>query len=106
MSLWADDATFTVGPQTFTGKDQIRGFFVNVAGPFHPESHWVSDTPAYKERVTVDGDTGTIFFECDYVDVKTGKVVALVSADQNVQRIDGSWLIVNSVAATIEKLSA
>ena len=28
MSLWSDDATFTVGSVTFTGKEQIRHFFV------------------------------------------------------------------------------
>src|SRR3989304_1755357 len=47
MSLWAPDATFTIGPETLTGKEQIRDFFVNKAAPFQPENHWVSDTPAH-----------------------------------------------------------
>jgi len=100
MSLWAPDATFTIGPETLTGKDQIRDFFTNKAAPFQPENHWVSDTPAYKIRTTVDGNKGTLYFECHYVDYKTGKVVAVVSADQNVERIDGKWLITNLAAAT------
>ena len=74
--------------------------FTNDAAPFKSEYNWVSDSPAYKERVTVDGDKATLYFECDYVDVPTRKVVAVVSADQDVQRIDGRWLITNSVAAT------
>jgi hypothetical protein len=105
MSLWAPDATFTVSGQTYTGKTQIRNFFVNLAGPFQPGNHWVSDSPAYKQRETVSGNTGTLYFECDYIDVQTQKVVAVVSADQDVERINGTWLITNSVAAT-PKLSA
>jgi uncharacterized protein (TIGR02246 family) len=100
MSLWANDATFTVSGQTYTGKTQIRNFFVNQAAPFQAANHWVSDSPAYKERITDNGNTGTLYFECDYIDLKTQKVVAVVSADQDVARIDGRWLITNSVAAT------
>jgi ketosteroid isomerase-like protein len=100
MSLWAPDATFTIGTDTYTGAAQIRDFFVHKAGPFQPGNHWISDTPAYKERVTVNGDKGTLYFECHYVDVKTQKVVSFVGADQNVQRIDGKWLITSAASAT------
>jgi ketosteroid isomerase-like protein len=102
MSLWADDATFTVGSQTYTGKDQIRNFFMTTAAPFKPENNWVSETPEYKLRVTIEGDRGTLYFECHYVDVATRAVKAVVSADQDVARIDGRWLITKSVAATPE----
>jgi uncharacterized protein (TIGR02246 family) len=98
MSIWAPDATFTVGTETYSGKSQIRGFFES-AGPFQPQHHWVSETPAYKIRITVNGDKGTLYFECHYVDVATGKVVSVVAADQKVQRIDGKWLITTSAAA-------
>ncbi len=100
MSLWADGATFTIGPKILTGKRQIRDFFAHEAGPFKPENNWVSDTPAYKVRTTVDGDKGTLYFECHYVDVKTQKVVNVVGADQDVEKIDGEWLITNLAAAT------
>lgn len=100
MSLWAPDATFNIGPETLTGKAQIRDFFIRKVAPFQPENHWVSETPAYKIRTTVNGDKGTLYFECHYVDVKTQKVVAVVGADQNVAKIDGKWLITNSAAAT------
>ena len=100
MSLWSDDATLTIGPETLTGKSQIRDFFAHRAGPFKPENQWVSDTPAYKVRTTVVGDKGTLYFECHYVDVKTKEVVNVVSADQNVEKIDGKWLITNLAAAT------
>ena len=100
MTIWAQDATFNIGPETLTGKAQIRDFFANKAGPFQPGNHWVSETPAYKIRITVSGDKGTLYFECHYVDVKTGKVVSVVGADQNVQKTNGKWLITSSAAAT------
>lgn len=100
MTLWASDATFNIGPETLTGKAQIRDFFAHKAGPFKPQNHWESDTPAYKIRITVNGDKGTLYFECHYVDVKTAKVVSVVGADQNVQKINGKWLITNSAGAT------
>jgi uncharacterized protein (TIGR02246 family) len=99
MSIWAPNATFTINGTTYTGKAAIRKFFEG-AGPFQPQNHWVSDTPAYKIRTTVNGDKGTLYFECHYVDVATAKLMIVVSADQNVQKIDGKWLITNGVAAT------
>jgi ketosteroid isomerase-like protein len=101
MSLWAPDATFNIGPETLDGKAQIRRFFASKAGAFRPENHWVSETPAYKIRMTVDGDKGTLYFECHYVDVKTQKIVSTVGADQNMQKIDGKWLITSSAASTV-----
>ena len=100
MSIWAPNATFNIGTETLTGKTQIRDFFAHKAGPFQPGNHWVSDTPAYKVRITVNGDKGTLYFECHYVDVATGTVVSVVAADQSVQRMDGKWLITNAAAAT------
>ena len=100
MTLWAPDATFNNGTETLTGKAEIRDFFTHKAGPFQPQNHWVSETPAYKIRTTVSGDKGTLYFECVYVDVKTGKVAAVVGADQNVQKINGKWLITSLAGAT------
>lgn len=100
MSLWADNATFDVGTKTYTGKDQIRSFFANQAAPFRPENHWVSETPAYKVRVTVNGDNGTLYFECHYVDINTRQIKAVVSANSLVSRIKGKWLIAQSFTAT------
>jgi uncharacterized protein (TIGR02246 family) len=100
MSLWAPNATFTVGPgQTLTGKKQIRSFWLK-APVFQSENHWVSETPAYKIRITVNGDRGTLYFECHYVDPKTHKVVAVTAADQQVARMNGRWLVTNHVGAS------
>jgi ketosteroid isomerase-like protein len=99
MTIWAPDATFNSGTETLTGATEIRDFFAHQAGPFKPENHWVSDTPAYKVRITVNGDKGTLYFECHYVDVKTSKLVSVVAADQTVQRIDGTWVITTAAVS-------
>ena len=103
MSLWAPNATFTATPgMTMTGKKQIRHFWLKVAKVTDPNVHWVLDTPAYKIRETVDGDRGTLYYECDHIDLKTRKVVAVTAGDTQLQKIDGHWLITNSVGSTPE----
>ncbi len=82
-----------------TGTKQIRQAFLDESEAFKPTNHWVSDTPAYKVRITVNGDRGTLNFECHYVDIKTGKVVSHTAADQEVARMNGQWLITSMVGA-------
>ena len=98
MSLWTENATMT-GGVTAAGKAEIRKFWANSPA-FQPEKKWVSDHPAYKLRATVNGDRGTLFFECHFLDVATHKVALVTAADQDVQRIDGRWLITNMVGST------
>jgi ketosteroid isomerase-like protein len=100
MSLWADNATFTVGTATYSGKADIRNFFATKAAPFQAGNNWVSETPAYKVRATVAGDKGTLYFECHYVDAATKLVKSVVGADQNVAKVNGQWLITSSVSAS------
>jgi ketosteroid isomerase-like protein len=101
LSLYAPNATMTVGPgTTASGLDEIRRFWLEDSAPFAPENTWVSDHPAYKLEITVNGDLGTLHFECHYVDVKTGEVAATTTADFDVARIDGKWLITNMVGGT------
>ena len=100
MTLWAPNATFTYAGQTYRGKAAIRGLFAK-AGPFQPQNHWESDTPAYKVRVTVNGKRGTLYFECHYIDVDTQKVAATVGADQDVRKINGKWLITKGVGSSV-----
>ena len=101
MSLFAPNATMTVGPGvTASGLDEIRTFWLDQSAPFAAENNWVSDHPAYKLEITVNGDRGTLHFECHYIDVKTEKVMSATTADFDVARIDGKWLITNMVGGT------
>ena len=99
MTLWAPNATFTLGGKTYRGKPAIRDA-LSKAGPFQPQNHWISDTAAYKIRATVHGNTGTLYFECHYIDVDTGKVAAVVGADQDVQKFNGKWLITKLIGSS------
>ena len=102
MSLLAPNATFTFGPgQTATGKEQIRKVWLKSKA-FKPATNWLSDHPAYKLQVTVNGDRGTLHFECHFIDVDTGRSQRSRPADIDVARIDGRWLITNMVGSTAE----
>jgi ketosteroid isomerase-like protein len=99
MTLFAPGATFNIGTDTYTGKAQIRRFFATKNQAFQPQNHWLSETPEYKVRITLNGDKATLHFECHYVDVKTGKIMAVVGVDHNLQKIKGKWLIVSGTGA-------
>jgi ketosteroid isomerase-like protein len=101
MSLWSSNATLTIGPaQTATGRNEIRQLWLEKSVAFEPSNHWISDHPAYKVRITVNGDRGTLHFECHYVDAKTEKMALVTAADLDVARMDGQWLITNMVAGS------
>jgi ketosteroid isomerase-like protein len=103
MSLWSPNATLTVGPEmTAAGKEEIRQFWLEESVAFQPANHWISDHPAYKVEITVNGDRGTLHFECHYVDAETEAMVLVTAADLDVARIDGRWLITNMVAGSTE----
>jgi hypothetical protein len=100
MSVWAPNATMTVGPGvTYAGMKKIRGNWLNST-PFKPTTRWVAESPVYRTRATANGDKGTLFFECHMIDAKTHKAVVLSGADTQVARIDGRWLITSFVGAT------
>jgi ketosteroid isomerase-like protein len=101
MSLYAPNATMTIGQgATASGLDEIRSFWLNESQTFQEENNWVSDHPAYKLEITVNGDRGTLHFECHYVDIATDKVVSTTTADFDVSRIGGAWLITNMIGGT------
>ena len=101
MTLYAPHATMTVGPGvTASGLDEIRQFWLEKASTFEPQNHWLSDHPAYKLEITVNGERGTLHFECHYIDIETGEVVYATTADFDVARIDAKWLITNMVGGT------
>ena len=100
MTLWAPKATFTIADKTYSGKKAIRQVFAK-AGPFQAQNHWESDTPAYKIRIAVNGDRGTLYFECHYIDVDTGKVVLAVGGDNDVRKINGKWLFTKLIPSSV-----
>ena len=103
MSLFAPNATLTVGPgETAAGLEEIREFWLEKSNAFQETTHWVSDHPAYKVEITVNGDRGTLHFECHYVDYDTHEVAFTTVGDLDVARIDGRWLVTNMIAGSTE----
>lgn len=97
MSLFTDDAVFTLAGKTYSGKDQIRQWLATQAAPFRPENRWTSLHPSFKLRVTVVEDRGTLHFECHYVDPETQDFKASVQADAKVARVGDRWLFTSLV---------
>ena len=102
VGLFSAHATGTFRPgQTVSGREQIRKVWMKSTA-WKPETHWVSDHPAYKLEVTIDGDRGTLHFECHFIDVKKRTVAAATAGNVDVARIDGRWLITRMLGGTAE----
>lgn len=97
MSMYAPTATFTFPGTIAVGKQEIRDFW-RTSKAF--TNDWISETPAYKVRITLNGDRGTLYFECHYVDAKTGAPQVYTAADVEVGRIGGRWLITSIAGAS------
>ena len=102
VNLFAPNATGTFGPgKTVAGKKQIRKYWLGSKA-FKPETRWLTTHPAYKMKVTIDGDRGTLHFECHFLDVKKEKVAAVTAGTADLARINNRWLITNFVGSTAE----
>jgi ketosteroid isomerase-like protein len=100
MSLYAPNATLTIPGRTAVGTEQIRQFWLTKSDAFQPDNHWISETPAYKMEITANGDNGTLHFECHYIDIEGKTLDVYLTADQEVTRIDGRWLITDMVVGS------
>ena len=100
MSIMAPSVRLQSNGATYVGKAAVQKVFARAA-PFQPENRWVSDTPAYKIRATVNGNRGTLYFECHYIDVDTGKVVLAVGGDNDVRKINGKWLFTKLIPSSV-----
>jgi hypothetical protein len=101
MSLWAPSANWQLQPgQTLVGKPQIRNFWLKQGFPLSRKQHWFSDTATFRIRTTVDGNHGTLYFECHEIDRQTKKVVLIVGQNLDVAKIGGRWLITKSVGSS------
>ncbi len=103
LSLFADDATLTAGGKTYTGKDQIRGYW-QAAGTFQPQNPWVAYTPAFRIKYNVQDDSAHLYFECLYVDKVANRIAAHTNSDDTLVRVNGRWLIKDMKAAAVPEL--
>ena len=104
VSLFAPNATVHVRPRADgDGKEQDPAGLVEQVGWVQARDALVVRTiPHTSSRSRVDGDRGTLHFECHFIDVDTGKVAAVTAGNLDVAKIDGRWLITNFVGSTSE----
>lgn len=101
MSLWAPGSVFDIDQQTLVGKAQIKHWFATQNKAFMAQNHWQSDSPTYKIKIHLNGDRATLYFECDYIEPgNPATVVASAGVTHTLQKINGKWLITNSVGST------
>lgn len=98
MSIWAKDAVLSVGDKTYTGKDEIRDFVTTQLGAFKPENQWVALTHSPKIQIAVQGDEGSLNFQCHYADAATKELASMQSAETKVIREGDGWLFKEFVA--------
>lgn len=98
-ALWAEDATVIAMGNTYTGPDEIAGFF-STSGPF--VNGWASLAPSYKSEFEIHGNTATYGFECIYVEDAanlTGNAVqAHLNATGTMRKVGDRWLFQTFVA--------
>lgn len=107
MSLYADDAVLTDtahANKVYRGKDQVRAYWRDVSGPFQPNNHWLGYTPAFRIQAHAKGDTGTLYFECLWVDADHNAIGAHSFSDMTLARVHGHWLVKTIKVGKVDKL--
>jgi SnoaL-like domain len=104
MSLFTEDAELTSGGKTYKGKADVRHYFADVAPPFQPSAHMIAYTPAQRIRTTRDGDKGTIYFECLWLDTTAQSIAAHTFSDDTLVRSGGRWLVKTMKAGPVPGL--
>jgi ketosteroid isomerase-like protein len=107
MSLYSDDAVLTDtahGNKVYQGKDQVLTYWRDVGAPFRPDNHWIGYTPAFRMHAHAKGDTGTLYFECLWMDADHNVIGAHSFSDMTLARVDGHWLVKTIKVGKVEKL--
>lgn len=93
LSLWTEDATLQVGPNSATGPVAIAGFFES-SPPF--VNGWAALAPTYKTQVEIHGNRAEYGFECVYVEESSNltgnEVMAHLNATGTMRKVGNRWL--------------
>ena len=107
MSLYADDAVLTDTAhenKVYRGKEQVRSYWSEVSGPFRPEHHWIGYTPAMRIKSHIKGNTGTLDFECLWMNVDDNTIGAHAFSSMSLARVNGHWLVKAIKVGKVDKL--
>jgi ketosteroid isomerase-like protein len=100
LSLFTDDAVLIAKGKTYTGKEQIKGYW-QAHPAFQPKNQWVGYTPAFRIHYSVQGDSAHLYFECLWVDAIANKIATHTNSDDTLVRVNGKWLIKQMKAAVV-----
>ncbi len=96
MSLWATDATFSVGGNVLSGADAIRAFFLGSGSWAHAR---MSLVPSFKDQIQVDGNQAYLYFECHDVALTdesaaapSGTIVTHLTNFGTIRNVEGNWV--------------
>jgi hypothetical protein len=103
LSLFADDAVLTAKGKTYIGKEQIKSYW-QAHPAFQPQNQWVGYTPAFRISYEIKEDKAHLYFECLWVDARAGKIAAHTNSDDNLERINGRWVIKQMKAEAVPGL--
>lgn len=96
MSLYTPDAVLidtAHGNKVYSGKEQVRAYWLNVSAPFQPDHHWIGYTPAMRIRAKVHRSTASLYFECLWMDVDKNAIGAHSFSDMELTKLQGRWLV-------------
>jgi ketosteroid isomerase-like protein len=96
MSLWASDATFSLGDSVLSGADAIRTFFLGSGSWTHARMSFV---PSFKDQIQVEGDEAYLYFECHDVALTdesaaapSGTIVTHLTNFGTIRKVEGNWV--------------
>ena len=107
MSLYTEDVVLTDTAhdnKVYQGKELVRSYWANVSGPFRPEHRWIGYTPAMRIKSTAAGNSGTLYFECLWMDVDGNVIGAHAFSSMQLTRSKGHWLVKAIKVGKVEKL--
>ena len=102
MSLYAPNATMTVGPgETAAGLDEIRRFWLKDSAPFAVRERTGSRITRRTSSRSRSTATGARCISSATTSMwRPRRSSSITTADFDVARIDGKWLITNMVGGT------
>ena len=95
MTIWAAKRHAPDRHANLFREDQIRTFWAQ-SEPFQTQNDWIDETPSYKAVITVNGNTGSLYFECHFVDIPTHKLITSCHPGGR-RKINNRWLITSSI---------
>jgi len=105
MSIFTDNAVMTTPTGVvYTGKAEIRTFYATKSVAMQPQNHWAALVPAYKIKVSLNGNAGQLTFECHLVDIATTQMKLEHQIDMTVVRQGSTWLV-STMKSTAIKLT-